>query len=327
MFIHSHRRISELFNRHLNRLKELGPVNIWGSSGLGKLFYIKEYIRHIECGGYTPFLSISEPYKEECSCGVCSQIVENKAADIMFIEKSESIRDLRDLVNSFINSLPIEFRFKYLIVQNLDMFNNNELDVFLNVFEEPPKHLKIFVTSVFIDKISNPIQSRLSSFCVNSFNRETFETIVKNTTELKQYLKVLNRYNFNTINQLLCYNKFEFEERFKEFFVNVESSYDIEVGIEQFLKVVGEQTVFLELEVIDFFFEFYIDRLNEFLDLNKDNPNIGVFKQFSDEKLMPLYSDSLFKCISLKNPYYMNIKNQMFLLLNTVYMSRKIARL
>lgn len=327
MFIHSHESVSRLFSNYVHKLPELGPVNIWGSSGLGKLFYIKEYVRHIECGGYTPFLSISEPYKEECSCGVCSQIVENKAADIMFIEESESIRDLRDLLNSFINSLPIEFRFKYLIVHNLDMFSNDELDVFLNIFEEPPKHLKIFVTSVFIDKISDPIRSRLSSFCVNSFNKETFETIVNCTAELRQYSKVLNRYNFNTIDQLLCYNKFEFEERFKEFFVKVDSSYDIEVGIERFLKVIGEQTIFSELEVIDFFLEFYINRLNEFLDLNKDNPMIGVYMRFLDRKLMPLYSDSLFRCISLKNPYYINIKNQIFLLIDTVYMLKKIVGL
>lgn len=327
MFLHTHKVISRLFNRYVDKLDELGPVNLVGPSGLGKLSYIKEFIRHIECEKYAPFSHIEEPYRGECSCEICKIILEDIAADILILSGNEPIEELRNKLNNFIDSFPVEFKFRYLIVHDLDRFNNNELDVFLNILEEPLKYIKIFTTTKFMEEISDPVKSRVQSFELNLLSKEDLEVIIKEYREFEYYKVIFNKYDFRTISQLVYYHRFDFEGLFKKFFVDIGSSYRLAVEIDIFLKDIKDQFRGYEGEIREFFLRFYLDRVYEFCDLNKDNVGFRCLKNYLQDKLILLYLETLFNYVAYQRQHYVNIQEQIFMFFNTIYMLKKMVRL
>lgn len=327
MFLHTHKTISKLFNQYVDQIKELGPINLVGPSGLGKLFYFKELIRHIECEKYSPFSYKNELYRGECSCGVCKTILEDSSVDILILSGNESIEELRDKLNSFIDSFPVEFNFRYLIVHDLQKFSVNELDIFLNILEEPLEHIKIFTTAVSLRGVSAPIISRLQSFKLNLLSKENLKLIVNEYREFEYYKTIVDKYNFGTLSQLIYYHKFDFETLFRKFFIDVGDSYKLALEIDTFLNSIEDQFKGQEGEIREFFLRFYLDRVYEFCDLNKDKSNLEGLKNYLQSTLMPLYSENLFKYVGYQRQHYINIREQMFLFFNTIFMLGKIVRL
>lgn len=326
MFIHTHENVSELFHNFSGRLQELGPVCLVGPSGLGKLFYITEYIRHIECsGGYTPFYRIPDFYIDKCPCRECGDIINNCANDVMILESCNSIEEMRNKLNEFVDSQAVEFKFKYLVVRNLHLFTNNELDVLLNVFEEPPKHIKIFTTAVDLSWVSNPIKSRLQCFEVVPFSKDILKYLVESVPELLPYLNSLDKFSFTTIDQLIYYNKFSFEGVFEQLFSKADTSYGIASTLDKFLNLIKDQAGHLESDVLSFFLEFCVIRLNDYIRLNPDNENVKYFGDFLSNNVFPLYSNSLFKYINFRRQHYVDIVNQLYLFFDTIYLLRKIV--
>ena len=324
MFIHTHKTVSKLFNRNIDNISELRPINLWGPSGLGKLFYIKEFIRHIQCKEYKPFIAIEDIYQRRCNCRICRNIISDNAADILTLESNENIEKIRDKFNDFIDSTPVEWRYKFLIVQNLQRFNNRELDIFLNIFEEPPDHIKIFTTSTDLEGIPYAIKSRLFSFKVNPFKKEDLKIILKVNSELETYLSTVDRYKFNTIDQLIMYNKFTFEDIFLNIFSKVDGSYGIEKKMNYLFNLIEIQKEFQMSEVLKFFLDFSIARLDEFFELNAGEKKIHILKEVVLNKILNIFSESLFKYINGPRNYNINIKNQIFTLFNLIFMVRKL---
>jgi DNA polymerase III delta prime subunit len=324
MFAHTHKVISKLFNRYADNIEALRPINLLGPSGLGKLYYIKEFIRQIQCEKYKPFKVISGIYRQQCDCRICWNIVNDSAIDILIFKGDEKIEEVRSKLDRFIEAPAIEYEFKFLIVQNLQMFSNHELDIFLDIFEEPPDNIKVFTTSINLDGVSHPIKSRLQSFEIIPFSNESLKIILGGSSELETYLSILSKYNFRTIHQLIYYSKFNFESMFSKLFSKVDNSWGIDKELVEFFQVVEGQNEFQVNEVINFFMEFYIARMDEFFNLNVDKMKIVCLKQFVLDKLIPKFYPSLFKYLSVPTQPLINIKDQLFVFFNAIFIVKKI---
>lgn len=327
MFLHTHKVISKLFNEYVDRLSELKSINLLGPSGLGKLFYIQEFIRQIQCDNYKPFSDINGSYWQKCDCRICRNIINDKACDVLILRGNEKIDEVRSKINQFVDTSPVEFKYKFLVVQNLHKFNNHELDVFLNFVEEPPKHIKIFTTASDLEQISDPIKSRIQSFELSYLLKEDLKLILTDNSELEAYLAILDKYDFKTINQLIFYSKYDFEGLFLKLFSKAESSYEVDMEFTKFLDSVREQNEFQLDQIINFFLEFYLIRVYEFCDLNPDNIKIQYFKEYTQEKVVSVFSKSLFKYSDFLSQKYVNIRTQLFIFFNLIFTIKKIMEI
>lgn len=325
MFIHTHQVISKLFKEYFNRLSDLKPINLLGPSGVGKITYIKEFIRQLQCERYKPFFNVDSDYLKSCNCSICKKILNEEATDILFLDSGGSIQDIRDKVNSFIDSYPVEYDLKFLVVQDLQKFNKNELDIFLNIFEEPPDYLKIFTTASDLKSVSTPIQSRLQSFELSVLDQGAMKKIVENSSKLEAYSFVLNKYSFKTIDELIYYNKFIFEELFLDLYMRVGNSYNLNKTLTKFLNLVREQYESQFFDIILFFLEFYLVRLYEFCKLNENNIKVVSFRDYIQMKLIPNFMEYSFNYFNHLEQYKINVETQLFNFFNLIFMLKKIV--
>lgn len=318
--IHTHKAVSILFNKFLNKIESLGPINLVGPNGIGKFFYVKEFIRNIECLRYTPFLYLSEDVGE-CNCEICKKILKNEAMDIIILNGSDKIEYIRDKIDTFVYSSPKEFDYKYLIVRNLQYFSEQSSNTFLRILEEPPKYLKIFTTCE--DNVLETLLSRLKSFQCGFLDKKDIEKILTLDNRLNIYLKNLDKYDFKTLDQIFVYNIFSFEDRFKKFFMEGVDSYTLDKELLQFIQQFIENLEYKKEYILDFFIEFYIQRVREYFEFKREDTKITFFKDKFENNFIPTFSESFFKYLYKSNPF-INYKNQMFIFLNLMNIFKKI---
>jgi hypothetical protein len=326
MIIHTQKIISLLFNKFISQIEKLGPINLIGPNGIGKTYYIKEFIRNIQCSRYIPFSDISLNYSKECDCCVCRKIIEDKAMDILTLNSDlnniENIKETRNKIEDFIYSNPKEFKFKFLIIRNLQYFSEQSSNVFLRILEEPPGYLKIFTTCDDRHNVLNTLLSRLKSFQCDPLNKEDIKSILNSNNKLEIYLRSLTKYDFKTLDQILVYIAFSFEDKFKKFFLEGIDTYSLDKEMNYFMQNIEDNLEYKKEYILNFFIEFYIQRVREFFTFKKEDPKIIFFKDKFENNFIPIFSDSFFKYLNKSNPF-INYNTQMFIFLNLMNIFKK----
>lgn len=306
--IHSNVVVSELFN---NRdISELNPILFNGPCGVGKEFYIQEYLYHSFCVNNKSFYE-----RKDCDCISCKRIKSDKTSDIIKFSGEEKTEEVREKISS-VDGNPQELGHKVLILRNIHKYNKNILDSLLKIIEEPQK-LKIFSTSTNLEFVPEAIKSRFFIFQFPYLDQDILSKILEDQN-LESYKFIFDRYKFRSVFQLDVFKYFDFEEKFDSLFTRVSSSFEIKEQIKIFLNGIKDSRHHVE-DVLDFFLEYYNWRV---FNLYDENSLFGI----NYNLILKSHSYTLFKYMNRNNSYYfMNLENQLFNFFNSVYCLRKLC--
>jgi len=326
MLIHTHSMLSSIFHKLLHKdhfegtLKKLNPTCLEGIAGIGKIYYIKEFIRDCLCSEYNPFLNTREDYTQDCSCKVCNSISNNTLVDMFVLDNKEDIEAIRGYLEVFVYSYPKEYNYKFLIVPDLHLISNRKTDILLKIFEESPKYLKIFATCLNANKAPQTLMSRLNIIHCNPLSKDNLRFILSLSSTTENQLSNLDKYNFKSLDQVMVYSKYRFEDKFKSIFVERANAYTITKEVKYLLDILDSEDQLGE--ALLFFMEYYLDKIYEFCDLNKDTIKVQYFKQHIQEKVIPKFAKCFFGYLDSPKQYRISKSNQLFLFLNLINIAR-----
>lgn len=151
------------------------PLIMVGSFGSGRFQYLQEYIRHKECRrNYKPFRDFPTAdqhiYAEKCSCLNCVKVVKNKSEDLVILQGTEKIDEIREKIAPFKDSQAVEFSKKYLVLRNLDNFPQESIDSLLKLIEEPSSVYEILATVESKETCPPALGSRMVSFTLPAWS-------------------------------------------------------------------------------------------------------------------------------------------------------------
>jgi Cdc6-like AAA superfamily ATPase len=240
-----------------------------GRSGTGKRHHIRHFVRHLNCAVCRPFDHPDPPfYTQTCDCNSCKLLEQDATPDLCQLTGHESIDELRTKVVHFPDHMPLQLSHSFLILENLHRYSKDRLDTLLKILEEPHEHLKILATATTTQSIAGPVLSRLRQLRHPNLTAEQLRTIVEATPALKPLARQLGAYPFRSVDELQLYHHYKFEAKFEAFWLA--DIISLERAISQFLKQLRKDDAYHTPDVLEFFIEFFIQRVAHFCTTHAD---------------------------------------------------------
>lgn len=148
-----------------------------GPRGTGKTTVAKLLAKAVNC--------LAEPGDRPCNaCPACKSITAGVSVDVQEMDAAsnrgiDEIRDLRDRVRY----LPVEYRKKVYIIDEVHMLTEPAFNALLKTLEEPPKHVLFILATTEPHKLPATIVSRCQRF---DFHRLDINLIVERLHQVVQ---------------------------------------------------------------------------------------------------------------------------------------------
>ncbi len=164
-------------------MNKIAPGYIFsGIRGVGKTTIARIFAKTINCE--------KAPTPEPCNkCKFCKQITKGNCVDVMEIDGAShtGVDNIRRL-NEEVGYLPVEGRYKVIIIDEAHMLSKSAFNALLKTLEEPPKYVTFIFATTEPHKFPSTIISRCQHF--------VFKRIPK--TKIVDHLRsILDRENIN----------------------------------------------------------------------------------------------------------------------------------
>jgi hypothetical protein len=228
-------------------------------------------VRHLNCAVYRPFDRLDPPlYAQTCDCTCCERLEKNASRDLCQLTGDERLDELRAKVREFSGHVAWELSHRFLILPNLHRYPKDHQDALLKILEEPGPHLKIFATATTTERITGPALSRLRQLRHPNLTAEQLRTVVEATPALKPLAPQLNAHPFRSVDELQLYTLYEFEAKFQAFWQATDIT-SLQRGVTQFLTQLKKDKTRHTPDTLEFFIEFFIQRVAHFCTINADS--------------------------------------------------------
>lgn len=327
MIVHNNLAVSKIYHRVLSAPEKLSPILIQGTQGTGRFLYHQALVRELSCQTYSPFKFFTPEtfeYSGTCDCTICQKILERKTPDLLILDGTEGIQEVRETVIEFAYHNPVELRFRYLLCCNIERFSKEIFDTLLKILEEPPADLKVLATSTDLTVAPPAILSRFKVFTHGLLSSDQINFIIDHNPRLKIYSSLIDKFNFISMIQLIVYRRLDFESKFQSVFTS-DNSVTLRQRILALIAEFKAQKISdLKFEdILDLFLEFYISRIREYCKLN-ESVRLQIFEQYFN-RILSRFGESLFKYLKLRNvALYINTENQLISFFTAILSLRKI---
>ena len=267
-----------------------------GDKGSGKSTLINHFLHLIyDDINYKKNNKISEisPFYKQFSQDIFSNIIYLKGLDY----KNIRIEDIRNLKNKLRQSTVLD-RERFIILDDVELFNKNSLNALLKIIEEPGRNFFILINNK-----SKPILETIKSRSIEIkiiFNHSEKLMIVNNLIKLFDLKPVLNYENTN----LSPGNFIKFDYILSSNNINIIDDYISNLSVLLNLHKKNKDILFLNIAffLTDYYFKNKYEK--DFLN-NKNNYEIKkfIFKKLNDYLTLNLNHFSLVNAISNKLIY------------------------
>jgi len=285
-----------------------------GSKGTGKTSTAKIFAKAINCQNNIK--------GDACNkCEICRDIVANaNAIDILEIDGAShnGVDQIRSIIEN-VNLLPMSFKYKIYIIDEVHMLTSSAFNALLKTLEEPPQHIIFILATTEPYKVPATIISRCQWFEFHKINHEETK---------KQFIKILNQekitFEIDAINEIALLSDgslrdglnhlekiFNYSENIT--LLNVEKVFSISAVKNKILFLTNifncnMQQVIEQLTIFDQYTINYQKLLIEFIYLLED---IMIYRMTHKEHLLKLIT------IAQVQIFAQITKNDLFLVLNT----------
>lgn len=134
-------------------------------------------------------------YSNACGeCKSCKRFLNQNEVDFLFIDSESNTLKLEDvtLIKEFCLSRSMHNRHKYILIKNIERFNDVSQNALLKTIEEPVDFVKFIFTSSYSSKLLPTIKSRCIELPIYSIERENlleylYESTSKEKAEVIQH--------------------------------------------------------------------------------------------------------------------------------------------
>lgn len=209
-----------IFLKNLYKLNKLPKVLLLtGEKGIGKSTLVSHFMHYI----YDTENYDSKKYSFVSQTNFDNQFLNNYFPNIIYLEgqsfKTVRIEEIRKLKTNLLKK-PIIQNKRFIILDDVDLFNANSLNALLKVIEEPG----ISNFFILINNKSRPLIETLKSRCIEikySFDEEVKKKIMQKLIDLYDQKMVLNPElanispgNFLKFNHILSQNEIDLNDSF-----------------------------------------------------------------------------------------------------------------
>lgn len=324
MIVHTNKIVSKVFGEVLGGLglERLQPLLLYGPTGVGKIYYLRTLIRAISCKTYTPFKVQNSFYKEECVCGICNKIKTNNSPDVLILNGSEGVGEFKSNLVNFVNRSPVELNYRFILAEGIHKYSGATANTFLKIVEEHPPWVKILTTTNRLDLVIPTLKSRCHCFKLSYLNKSELEQILLIDPITEKLVQILNQFEFDSIDQVIIYQKHLFKEHYEQFFTNLNNSVQLEHNLNIFLGRISDDVIYKREFVIQSFLKYYGDQaLMECT--NKESKSYQILYKYLQEILRRFMTTIIFNLDRPNYQYYINLEHQLYWFFNSVLCARK----
>lgn len=289
---------------------KLRPLIILGKPGTGRNQLVKT-ILHIHLCEKSDHPSFKEfftnlPNIWKCECPQCEKLDRELHPDVFKIDGNLGVQELREFLDNFVSKYPTYNPYKFLILNNLDTYSSQMLDVLLKLVEEPEDNVKVIMIASNKEFIRPAILSRSFLIEQNAFDPVTLREVVKSSPKTQTMLKLLDDFHFNSLFDVKIYYQYRIKDFVENllFHKNWATYFDLDKAIKQFMDQLP--TDYTRKFVLEFLVNYVFFILNDYM---KECRNILLLNL--RKKILQTFNDSLAKYVRLNNvTAYINVENQ-----------------
>lgn len=157
-----------------------------GIRGVGKTTTARIIAKALNCIGKEG--NIDKPHIEVCGeCLHCKTILEDRNPDVMEMDAASKtgIDDIREIID-FTKYLPVQSRYKVIIIDEIHMLSTKAFNALLKTLEEPPSRVIFIFATTEIKKVPITILSRCQRFDLKRLSKEDLTLHLANICNKEQ---------------------------------------------------------------------------------------------------------------------------------------------
>lgn len=228
-----------------------------------------------------------------------------KTPDMLVLQGGESISEIKEKIEGFLGTNPVELKTKVLILRHLDYYSKEACDSLLKTIEEN-RSMSIFATA-FSDKIRPALLSRMHAYKMSDLSQEQIQAICENSPKHIHFKAILEKWHFTSIFQLEMFSQYSFESLFSSLHTKAQSPVEIMDALDPFFAKSKELHDYEKLPLYYFFIEYMSSKILQ------DPAQDAKSKRYKTYLIRTIlrYSQSLLE--NLHNPMYysqVNLEHQ-----------------
>lgn len=219
----------------------LPPLIFSGALGVGKKTYAKLFI--LECLGSFDLKGFLLPTELDQESPRVKKVWEETSPDIFSLDGLKvTASDIRDEVRGFLNTAPVEWPFKFLLVDNTETMAFQTQEMLLKVLEEGRTDVIPIFMTLNEDKLPNAMVGRSLGVKFLTPLKPLMIEVAKSDERTAPITPILEKESIHTITQAQVWSVCNMEERLERL-LNTGDPIEVKEQVELLMKAVNGQTL------------------------------------------------------------------------------------